>query len=61
MNRNQMAILFGRDIKTIGKHISNALHEELHDLATVAKFAIVQNEGGRQVNRTVEFYNLEAV
>ena len=44
LNRNQMAILFGRDVKTIGKHINNALHEELQDLATVANFAIVQNE-----------------
>ena len=49
LNRNQMAILFGRDVKTIGKHINNALHEELQNLATVAKFAIVQNEGGRRV------------
>ena len=61
LNRNQMAILFGRDVKTIGKHINNALHEELHDLATVAKFAIVQNEGGRQVSRMVEFYNLDMI
>ena len=43
LNRNQMAVLFGRDVKTIGKHINNALHEELHDMATVAKFAIVLN------------------
>ena len=56
LNRNQMAILFGRDVKTIGKHINNALHEELHGLATVAKFAIVQNEGERLVTRNVEFY-----
>ena len=42
LNRNQLAVLFGRDIKTIGKHINNALHEELQDMATVAKFAIVQ-------------------
>jgi len=61
LNRNQMAILFGRDVKTIGKHINNALHEELHHLATVAKFAIVQNEGGRQVSRMVEFYNLDMI
>ena len=31
LNRQQMSILFGRDIKTIGKHISNALKEELLD------------------------------
>ena len=29
LNRNQMAELFGRDIKTIGKHINNAVNEEL--------------------------------
>ena len=34
MNRHQMAQLFGRDVKTIGKHIANALKEELADLAT---------------------------
>ena len=35
---------FNRDIKTIGKHITNALKEELKDLATVANFATVQSE-----------------
>ena len=37
LNRNQMAVLFDRDVKTIGKHINNALHEEL--APTVAKNA----------------------
>ena len=46
LNRQQLAILFGRDVKTIGKHITNALKEELKGMATVAKFATVQNEGG---------------
>lgn len=41
LNRNQMAELFGRDVKTIGKHINNALMEEI-DNSTVAKFATVQ-------------------
>ena len=36
LNRHQMAQLFGRDVKTIGKHIANALKEELSDLATTA-------------------------
>ena len=36
LNRHQMAQLFGRDVKTIGKHIANALKEELADLATMA-------------------------
>ena len=58
LNRNQIAMLFGRDVKTIGKHINNALREELQNMATVANFATVQNEGGRVVLRTIEYYNL---
>jgi len=61
LDRQQLADLFDRDVKTIGKHINNALREELNGMATVAKFAIVQNEGGRMVNRTKEFYNLDMV
>ena len=60
LNRQQMAELFDRDIKTIGKHINNALHEEL-DFSTVAKFATVQNEGGRKVTREIEYYNLDVI
>lgn len=47
LNRQELAMLFDRDIKTIGKHINNALNEELKDIPTVAKFAIVQKEGSR--------------
>ena len=61
LNRNQIAVLFGRDVKTIGKHINNALREELKNMATVANFATVQNEGGRVVKRSVEYYNLDMV
>lgn len=43
INRIQMSELFGRDIKTIGKHIKNSLSEELAGEATVANFATVQN------------------
>ncbi len=42
LNRQQMAELFGRDVKTIGKHINNALREELASEATDANFATVQ-------------------
>ena len=42
LNRNQLSQLFDRDVKTIGKHINNALKEELDD-STVAKFATVQH------------------
>ena len=60
LSRNQMAELFDRDIKTIGKHINNALREEL-DNSTVAKFVTVQNEGGREVERLIEYYNLDVI
>lgn len=61
LNRNQIAVLFDRDVKTIGKHINNALQEELVGLPTVAKFAIVQKEGERTVTRNVEHYNLDVI
>ena len=61
LNRQQLSELFGRDIKTIGKHINNALKEELRKVPTVAKFAIVQMEGNRKVARTIDFYNLDMV
>ncbi len=53
MNRNQIAVLFDRYVKTIGKHINNALQEELAELPTVAKFAIVQKEWGRGCSRGI--------
>jgi len=61
LNRQQMALLFDRDVKTIGKHINNALAEELHGLSTVAKFATVQKEGSRIVNREIEYYNVDMI
>ena len=60
LNRNQIAELFDRDIKTIGKHINNALQEELYE-STVAKFATVQKEGDREVRREIEYYNLDVI
>ena len=60
LNRNQIATLFDRDIKTIGKHINNALKEEL-DSSTVAKFATVQKEGSREIKRDIEYYNLDMI
>ena len=60
LNRNQLAQLFDRDVKTIGKHINNALKEEL-DNSTVAKFATVQTEGNREIQRSIEYYNLDMI
>ena len=42
LNRHQMAQLFGRDVKTIGKHIANALSEELASNPVVSDFATTQ-------------------
>ncbi len=62
LNRQQLATLFGRDVKTIGKHVNNALLEELDgDNSTVANFATVQIEGSREVRRLVEYYNLDVI
>ena len=58
LNRNQLASLFDRDVKTIGKHINNALKEEL-DSSTVAKFATVQKEGSRNIKREIDDFELE--
>lgn len=62
INRNQISSLFDRDVKTIGKHINNVFTEgELEKISTVAKFAIVQNEGGRNIERQIEHYNLDVI
>lgn len=64
LNRNQMADLFGRDVKTIGKHINNALKEELDDEMVVAKFATTTKHGavdGKTQTHMVEYYNLDMI
>ena len=64
LNRQQMATLFGRDVKTIGKHINNALHEELSGLVVVAKFATTTKHGAipdKTQTRQVDYYNLDMV
>ena len=57
LNRKQLAELFGRDVKTIGKHINNALKEEL-DNSVVANFATTALDG--KVYQ-VEHYNLDMI
>lgn len=58
INRQQMTELFDRDIKTIGKHINNALKEELRNASVVAKFATTAADG--KVYQT-EHYNIEMI
>ena len=62
MNRQQLGSLFNRDVKLIGKHITNVFSEgELNKVATVANFATVQTEGTRTIERQVEYYNLDVI
>ncbi len=58
LNRNQLALLFDRDVKTIGKHINNALKEELDGLSVVANFATTASDGKTY---QVEYYNIEMI
>ena len=69
LNRNQMTKLFGRDVKTIGKHIKNALSEELFEYngnkcdgknnnSVVAKFATTATDGKIYV---VEYYSIDVI
>ena len=62
LTRPQMAKLFGRDPSVITRHIRNVFHEgELDQEATSAKYAWVQIEGGRKVEREVDHYNLDVI
>ena len=58
LNRQQMAELFARDVKTIGKHVNNALKEELAGIPVVAKFATTAADGKTY---QVEYYNLDMI
>ena len=64
LDRQQLATLFGRDYKTISKHINNALKEELADSEVVAKFANTTQHGamkGKTQSHDKEYFNLEMV
>ncbi|BCW94720.1 MAG: virulence protein RhuM/Fic/DOC family protein [Fimbriimonadales bacterium] len=62
LSLQQMAALFERDKSVISRHLRNIYREgELDRESTVAFFATVQNEGGRQVRRQIEYYNLDAI
>ena len=72
LNRNQIAKLFDRDVKTIGKHINNALQEELSSYSTVENFTTVQKKNNSVVAKfattasdgkiyNTEYYNLDVI
>ena len=64
LTRQQIAVLFGRDYKTISKHINNALKEELADSVVVAKFANTTQHGaieGKTQTHEIDYFNLEVI
>jgi prophage maintenance system killer protein len=62
LNLNQLSQLFKRDKSAISRHIKNIYEsKELDRSSTVAFFATVQNEGKRQVERNIEFFNLDLI
>lgn len=62
LTQKTMAELFGVNVPAVNKHLANIYAEgELTPEATVSKMETVQDEGGRPVARTLEFYNLDAV
>jgi hypothetical protein len=62
LNQGQMAVLFGKDTNTVGGHIKNVFAEgELTEKRTTRKSRVVQKEGNREVERDIEFYNLDVI
>ena len=62
LNLNQICELFDRDKSVISRHIKNIfLEKELEKFSTVAKYATVQLEGGREILRDIEYYNLDVI
>ena len=64
LNREQIAQLYGRDYKTIAKHINNALREELEGEPVVAKFATPKKYGrkeGYTQMQKIDYYNLDMI
>jgi hypothetical protein len=62
LSQRMMSELFDVDVRTINEHLGNIFRDkELDKVSTIRKFRLVQTEGARQVERNVEFYNLDAI
>lgn len=62
LNLNQLSQLFERDKSVISKHLNNIFKDqELEKKSTIAKFATVQKEGKREVEREIDYYNLDVI
>lgn len=62
LTQKRMAELFDVDVRTVNDHLQNIYNSnELTEEATIRKIRIVRDEGGREVEREVNFYNLDAI
>ena len=62
LTQKAMAELFDVNVPAVSKHLQNIYEEqELSSDATISKMETVRQEGERQVKRTVDFYNLDAI
>lgn len=62
LSQAQMADLFDKDSDTISLHLKNIFKDnELDEKATTEQSSVVRQEGKRQVRRSINFYNLDAV
>lgn len=62
LSQKELSLLFLKEVPTINEHIKNIYKEaELQKTSTIRKFRIVQMEGKRQVEREIEFYNLDMI
>ena len=62
LSQRLIAELYGKSVPTVNEHIENIYDEaELDSEATIRKFRIVQTEGGREVSRLVDLYNLDII
>ncbi len=61
-NQKDLSVIFDTERSVITKHIKNIFKDgEVDKNSTCAFFAQVQNEGGREVKRDIEFYNLDII
>jgi len=62
LSQKLMAELFDVEVNTINYHLKEIYKSsEIQENGTIRKFRIVQQEGKRQVNRDIDFYNLDAI
>ena len=62
LTQKMMAALYDVSIPAINQHLKRIFSDnELEPVATVKKYLIVQTEGSRQVQRSIEHYSLQAI